>query len=84
MIKKKDLSDKDKEVWENFTKKPLDIYDKEIENNVKSSRKSRFKYDLHGFTLQDANKKVKEIILSCVNNKFKEILCRYKISIFKN
>ena len=74
MIKKKYLSDKDKEVWENFKKKPLDIYDKEIENNVKSSRKSRFKYDLHGFTLQDANKKVKEIILSCVSNKFKEIL----------
>ena len=29
---------------------------------------------LHGFTLQDANKKVKEIILSCVSNKYKEIL----------
>ena len=76
MIKKKDLSDKDedKEAWENFTKKPSDIYDKEIENNVASSRKNRLKYDLHGFTLQDANKKVKEIILSGVSNKFKEIL----------
>ena len=40
----------------------------------KDSRKERFKYDLHGFTLEEANKKVKEIIYSCVTNKYKEIL----------
>ena len=36
--------------------------------------KKRFKFDLHGFNLIDANKKVKEIIFSCVDNKYKEIL----------
>ena len=74
MIKKKSLSTDDKKAWESFTKHPSDIYDKE-KNNIKSSpHKSRLKYDLHGFNLVDANKKVKEIILTCVENKYKEIL----------
>ena len=29
---------------------------------------------LHGFTLDGANKKVKEILFSCIKNKYKEIL----------
>ena len=37
-------------------------------------RKERFKFDLHGFTLDKANKKVKEILLFCVKNKYKELL----------
>ena len=74
MIKKKDLSEKDKKVWEEYIKNPTDIHDKEkkfITNNI---RKERFKFDLHGFSLDAANKKVKEIILSCIENKYKEIL----------
>ena len=35
---------------------------------------NRFKFDLHGYTLIDANEKVKELILFCVKKKFKEIL----------
>ena len=73
MIKKKDLSPEDKESWESFTKNPLNIYDKEEKINV-TSRKDRFNYDLHGFTLADANKKVEEIILSSADKKYKEIL----------
>ena len=73
MIKKKDLSQKDKKVWEDFIKDPFDIYDKDI-NNQKSSRKDRYKFDLHGFTLEDANKKVREILLSCIESKYKELL----------
>ena len=34
MIKKKNLSAEDKKAWENFTKYPSDIYDKE-KNNAK-------------------------------------------------
>ena len=73
MIKKKDLSQKDKKVWENFIKDPYDIYDKDIKDQ-KSSRKDRYKFDLHGFTLEDANKKVREILLSCIESKYKELL----------
>lgn len=74
MIKKKNLSDKDRKVWENFVQHPSDIYDKEEDNTKLNHPKERFKYDLHGFTLNDANRKVKKIILSCVEKKYKEIL----------
>jgi DNA-nicking Smr family endonuclease len=74
VIKKKDLQQEDKKIWEDYTKSPSDIYDKEIENISDGLIKERFKFDLHGFTLDEANTKVKEIILKCVKNNFKEIL----------
>ena len=73
MSKKKDLSQKDKKTWEDFIKDPSDIYDKD-KNNQKIARKERYKFDLHGFTLDEANKKVKEILLFCTKNKYKELL----------
>ena len=73
MIKKKDLSQEDKKTWEDYIRDPSDIYDKD-RNNQKSSRKERFKFDLHGFTLDEANKKVKEILLFCTENKYRELL----------
>ena len=74
MIKKKDPNQKDKEIWENYIKDPLDIYDKEINQSNYTKRGKRFKFDLHGFTLVDANNKVEEIISYCVRNKIKELL----------
>ena len=73
MIKKNDLSKEDKKIWEDYIKDPSDIYDKD-KSNQKIDRKVRFKFDLHGFTLDDANKKVKEIIFFCLKNKYKELL----------
>ena len=74
MIKKKDLSKEDKETWDNFTRQPSDIYDKDLQIADDNPRKNRLRYDLHGFTLEDANKKVKNLILSGIRNKYKEIL----------
>ena len=74
MIKKKDLSKKDKETWDNFTRQPSNIYDKDLQITDDNPRRNRLRYDLHGFTLEDANKKVKDLILSSIHNKFKEIL----------
>ena len=74
MIKKKSLSIEDKEAWNNFIKNPTQIYDKDKNNFSKDLKKERFKFDLHGFTLNNANKKIKEIIEFCLENKFKEIL----------
>jgi DNA-nicking Smr family endonuclease len=56
-------------LWDEYTKSPSDIYDKEEININSNVRKERFKFDLHGFTLDDANKKVKEIIFSCAKKK---------------
>jgi len=74
VIKKKDLSKEDKETWDNFTRQPSDIYDKDLQIADDNLRKNRLRYDLHGFTLEDANKKVKDLILSGIRNKYKEIL----------
>ena len=74
MIKKKNLSEEDKKIWEDYTKSPSDVYDKEKKSIASSLRKERYKFDLHGFTLDEANKKIREIILSCFNNRYKEIL----------
>ena len=73
MSKKEDLSQEDKKTWEDYIRDPSDIYDKD-RNNQKSNRKERFKFDLHGFTLDEANKKVKEILLFCTENKYRELL----------
>ena len=74
MIKKKNLPEDDKKTWENYIKSPSDIYDKEIENNNNNLENKRLKFDLHGFTLNDANLKIRELIFSCIKNNFKEIL----------
>ena len=74
-MKKKDtLSKKDIEDWKNFIEDPSQVTDKDNKNLSSSLNRSIFKFDLHGFTLEDANKQVKEIIISCSLKKFKEIL----------
>ena len=73
MTKKKGLSREDIKVWEEYTKNPTDIYNKE-RNLEASNRNKRFKFDLHGFTLEEANIKVKELIFSCITNNYREIL----------
>ena len=73
MIKKKDLSKEDSEVWQSYIKNPTDVYDKDL-GKKSINRKERFKFDLHGYTLDEANRKVKEIIISCSKNKYREIL----------
>ena len=73
MIKKKDLSQEDKKTWEDYIKNPSDIYDKD-KKNPKNFKRGRFKFDLHGFTLEEANLKVREIIFFCIENKYKELL----------
>ena len=74
MIKKKDPNQEDKKTWEDYIKNPSDIYDKDRSNSNNIRRKERYKFDLHGFTLDEANSKVKEIIEHCVKNKFRELL----------
>ena len=73
MIKKNDLSQEDKQTWEDYVKDPSGIYDKEnkIQRNIS---KERFEFDLHGFTLDQANSKVREVITYCVEKKYKELL----------
>jgi len=73
-VKKKDnLSQKDIDDWENFIENTSFIPDKDKASQSKDNNQ-KYKFDLHGLTLTDANKKVKEIVISCSEKKYKEIL----------
>ena len=74
MDKKKDVDQENVKAWEEYIKNPSDIYDKEKNNSKHNSRRERFKFDLHGFTLDDANRKIREIIFFCKEKKYKELL----------
>ena len=73
MKKKETLSKKDQEDWKEFLEKTSHIPNKDEETEKKIQNK-RFKFDLHGFTLDDANKKIYEIIKYCSQKNYREIL----------
>ncbi len=73
MKKKLKLSEKDKKSWEDFLKNSLNIKDKE-EKESEINKFTRYKFDLHGLTIEDANQKVTEIIENCHEKGFSEIL----------
>ena len=74
MNKKKNISQEDINTWENYIKNPTDITSKDNQENNAKFNVHRYKYDLHGSTLLEANEKVKKIILSCVKKNYKEVL----------
>ena len=73
-MKKKDfLSKTNQKDWEEYLKNPKDIFDKDRQNKI-FSNKERYKFDFHGFSLEEANKKIEEIIKFCFEKRYKEIL----------
>ena len=70
---KKNLSKNDKRAWEDYIKNPTGVYDKESKN-PKNLKRDRFKFDLHGYTLDGANNKVREILLLCLEQNYSEVL----------
>ena len=73
MKKKNHLSKQDKEDWKNFLEDTSKVPNKD-QNQIIDNRDKKFRFDLHGLTLDEANSKVREIILSCSKKNFKEIL----------
>ena len=78
MTKKKELSQEDLKTWEEYTKNPSDIFDKEKNNPKSSNKNNRYRFDLHGFTLDEANQKVKEIIFYCKKKKLQGNITYYR------
>ena len=74
MKKKDDITDIEKKIWEKYLENPKDIFDKELKITNTTSRAERNRFDLHGFTLLEANRKVRELIIYCQENSFTEIL----------
>jgi len=72
--KKEDISNFDKTLWEEYLKNPKDLFDKELNEKKSFDITRRYRFDLHGFTLLEANKKIRELITNCQENSFREIL----------
>ena len=65
-------SDKDKKDWKKFLDSSDKLHNKDVDqvNNQIISERS---IDLHGYTLEEANKKISEFIDDCYVNKIKKI-----------
>ena len=59
------LSDRDKKDWENFVKSTEKVENKDIEYIKKPKQFVEKTIDLHGYTLEEANKKISEYIENC-------------------
>ena len=72
MIKK--ISDKDKQDWENFLKNKERVPTKDfiIKKNIRHEKIK--KIDLHGFTLEEANKAVEQFIKNCFEESVTKII----------
>ena len=66
------ISDKDKEDWKNFLEKKEKLPNKDLEkkNDKLNITKS---IDLHGFTLEEANKNVESFLIDCFDQKVSKV-----------
>ena len=55
------ISDKDKEAWEEFLSENEKLPNKDLDLNKKKNSKTQ-RIDLHGYTLEDANKTIQKYI----------------------
>ena len=66
------LSEKDKKDWQKFLDSSEKLQAKDIDQ-LKSKNIFEMSIDLHGFTLEEANKEISEFIENCYSNKVKKI-----------
>ena len=75
MKKKYSATNKDKEDWFNFTKKLKSVYDKDIDLTKQNTKRNKIaKIDLHGISLDQANKIVKKFIEQSFELGYKKVL----------
>ena len=75
MKKKYSATNKDKADWFNFTKKLKNVYDKDIDLAKQNTKLDKVaKIDLHGISLDQANKIVKKFIEQSFELGYKKVL----------
>ena len=75
MKKKYSAISKEKSDWIAFTKKIDDVYDKDAVFDQQNTNTNKIrKLDLHGFSLNEANKIVKKFTIESINHGCKKIL----------
>ena len=67
------ISDKDKKDWKNFLEKNEKLPNKDLEKKENKSHITK-SLDLHGYTLDEANKKVESFINNCFDQKVSKVI----------
>ena len=67
------ISDKDKKDWEEFLSNDENLPNKDIDLKERKIKRVET-FDLHGFSLDEANKKVKELILNSYEKKVNKLI----------
>ena len=67
------ISEKDKKDWENFLSKNERLPDKDNKLSKKITFKTR-SIDLHGYTLEDANKSIESFIIKSYQDKINKLI----------
>ena len=67
------ISEKDKKDWENFLSKKERLPDKDNKLTKRITFKTR-SIDLHGYTLEDANKSIESFIIKSYQNKINKLI----------
>jgi len=68
------ISDKDKQDWENFLKNKEKIHNKDFVNKRNIRQEKIKKLDLHGYTIEEANKAVEQFIQKCFDESVTKII----------
>tara|TARA_Y100000817_G_C16470088_1_gene373326 strand:- start:146 stop:559 length:414 start_codon:yes stop_codon:yes gene_type:complete len=69
----KKLSKKDLKTWKDFVEGKDKLYNKDIIYEETKYRKKNSTIDLHGFSLDQANRKIEKFIISCYEKKIEKI-----------
>ena len=68
------ISDQDKEVWENFLNSKEKLQNKDNNHNKKKNYYLVKSIDLHGFTLEEANKEIEKFIIKSSLEKVNKLI----------
>ena len=74
MIKKIEEKNSDNNDWEKFLQEPGKIYNKDKDYKDSPGNNKKFRFDLHGYSIEKANSVVQKIISECYENGIIEIL----------
>ena len=72
-MNKKKLSKEDLKYWKEFLRNSTPVSDKDFLISKKIKTDKIFKFDFHGFSIDEANQKIKEIIETCYNKGISQI-----------
>jgi len=75
-VKKKDIKnpDKDKQDWENFLNNKEKIPNKDLIHKKNTRYEKIKKIDLHGYTIEEANKAIEQFIQKCFEESITKII----------